>query len=206
MPCLESEHELEMYLFNDDSDDHPIGLSGKVFRQVNLPGYGIADLIAVDFDWFCGDVTCNIKLVELKKGAIDLVAIAQIARYRQALEDICDYHASKRRGYKIHFHYNIRGVLVGEKLAHGDVCYLIDSVPWLELYTFDLSLASGIEFTEQSGWFRTDRRLDCPELVDLIKDDMKLAYRVCRSESYSYRKRHKRNLRPIEDNTEDGTP
>lgn len=49
-----TEKELEDYLFNiEDRGDSPIGIYGKVYRQLEIKGYGIADLVYVDISPGC---------------------------------------------------------------------------------------------------------------------------------------------------------
>lgn len=62
-------------------------LNGFLFRQVEIPGHGIADLINytrpnVHRNWH------SVKIIELKKGCIDESAFFQALRYAQGIRNV----------------------------------------------------------------------------------------------------------------------
>jgi hypothetical protein len=89
-----------------------------------------------------------------------LAALTQIARYRQGIKHHLSliYPDEKNRP-----ELQVTGSLIGDSMKDG-INYLIDSIPWLDCYTFKLSLESGVEFFEQCQqgddvhWHRTDAK------------------------------------------------
>lgn len=173
MAELENEKELENYLYTlvvDHNEDHPLEVSGKAFQQVELKGYGIMDLVYLDS---YGDVprtsTVKITIVELKKGKIDLVAVAQISRYKQAIERLIERHHA-RDNKPIRIIIEVEGILVGSGMASGDVCYLVDSIDWLRMFSYDLSLKNGLTFKSEQGWYNVDENLSVIPLGEELRD------------------------------------
>ena len=158
MANLNSEKELEDYLFGLEQDeDFPLPCSGKVFRQVSFPTYGIADLLYIDMEP-APTPTVRISIVELKVNEIDLNAIGQICRYRQALHRYINHLFKKHPEHKKAI--KCKGILVGKEYANGDICYVVDSIPWLSCYHYDLSLRNGIDFVQSEGWYREDESFE----------------------------------------------
>lgn len=165
MPILENEKELENYLFElskrtEPDFEHPLDTYGKMFRQIEIKGYGVTDLISIySEERYCDkkSVVVHVQIIELKKGKIDLVAVGQISRYVQGIQRIIDANDITREFKKTHIpiEFEITGTLVGNGVADGDVCFLIDSIPWLVCYSYNVSLNKGIEFNLESGWYNT---------------------------------------------------
>jgi hypothetical protein len=157
---LEAEKELETYLYGLKENDHPFFEPADehydhVFRQFSIPPYGIADLLYIHCNYHDG---IKLHIVELKKNPLDHAAITQIARYRQGIKhhiELIFPDENKRPEVEV------TGSLVGPSLAK-DVCYLIDSIAWLDCHSYKLSLDSKIEFKEECVmgdgvyWQRTD--------------------------------------------------
>jgi hypothetical protein len=145
MASISNEKELEDYLFSQP--ESPIGCYGKCFRQFEIKGYGIVDLLYVDID-YNGKVRplIQIKIIELKKDKIDFNALGQISRYKIALERYFNNSTH-------YFNYDIEGILVGSKYASGDICFTIDSTEWLSCYLYEVNLLEGITFECSEGWF-----------------------------------------------------
>ena len=156
------EKELEDYLYDLEvgvDDTHPIDVMGKCYRQVNIEGYGKIDLLYVHIDPIPHVYpSIYIDIVELKRGTIDLTAIGQICRYKRALDRYIGKITSKQ--HKLRGRIEVRGVLVGSKYASGDVCFVGDSVEWLSVYNYEVSLSDGISFCESSGWFNQDENFN----------------------------------------------
>lgn len=160
------ESELEDYLFNwketqpekGDSfgiDEHPINVYGKCYRQVEIKGYGIIDLLYIDISPNNTFPQIDIRIVELKKDNIDLSALGQICRYKAGLERFIDTLKDKK-GSKYFQNLEMSGILVGSDYATGDICYAVDTIDWLECYHYKLDLGVGITFEESSGWYSTE--------------------------------------------------
>ena len=182
MPII-TEKELEDYLFDwspngpdEDEYGHPLGLDHEnIFRQVNIKGYGIIDLLSVSIA--CeGELmpSITIDIIELKKGAIDYNAFGQICRYKIALERFID-ELRLVKGHKYFKDIEIRGILVGDNInLNGDLCYAIESTSWLSLYTYELDLKEGISFGLASGWY--SKKEDFSDLYRRVKDDFISSY------------------------------
>ena len=160
---LESEKELEDFL-HLSLDEHLEINSGDVYRQVNIPGYGVVDLLSVNIggDW---DERCRpliaVTIIELKKGDIDFNALGQICRYKVAIERF--FEKSKH-----YYNVEVRGILVGSGYTSGDICYAVDSIDWLSCSHFSMDLASGITFEDSSGWYSTDENFK--KLIEISQD------------------------------------
>lgn len=154
---LQSERVLEDFLF-EEMKDGCCPITGnrvdEVFRQFDTGSYGVIDLISIAHDVVAahdGGLIEEglVRIFELKKGALDTDAIAQIARYRQCVERFLLGHDTALRRACIEY------VLVGNSVSlSGNACYLADSIDWLRVFTFKVSIATGIEFEEKGGWFR----------------------------------------------------
>lgn len=145
MLMLDSEKELENFLYFDESgiftptgDDYDLCL-----QQVSLPGYGTMDLVFIGVSPTEG--TIKIHIVELKKEKLDIGAVGQIARYRQG---VLRYLKSLNIPESIFI--DVVGTLIGREFSGDDVNYLIDSIQWLDCFTYSLSLAEGISFKNQT--------------------------------------------------------
>lgn len=173
-----TEKELEDYLFEwtpndpyEEEEGHPLGFNYEnILRQVNIQGYGIVDLLSIDITCQGELMPCiDINIIELKKGIIDYNALGQICRYKAALDR---FFADLRRlkGHKYLKNLNVTGTLVGSDLnQQGDLCYAVESIPWLSLYTYELDLREGITFELSSGWHNPSE--DFSSLHKKIKDD-----------------------------------
>lgn len=59
-------------------------IHGKMYRQVNLGGYGRCDLLAISID---GKNVC-VHIYELKKGELSTSTLAQVLKYKRAVLDV----------------------------------------------------------------------------------------------------------------------
>lgn len=163
-----SEEELEDYLFTRAENHNPMDIEGKCFRQVNLTGYGIMDLVYVSFEpnIYSKNPEVQINIVELKKGVIDLAALGQLCRYKIGLErclsQITEQINAESEG-KFELTYTVEGTLIGSNYASGDIPYVIDTIDWLSCYHYALDLEKGITLEHSEGWYHTKENLDCLE-------------------------------------------
>lgn len=174
MPDLSSEKELEDYLYSidmKDCEDHPAGCEGKCFRQVEIAGCGIIDLLYIDVVLDYDNQPPNkafpcfsVKIVELKRGAIDFNAVGQISRYKVSLERYIKNRTNTRR--KLQF--SISGILIGKEYDTGDVCFVVDSLEWLTCSFYKIDIKSGITFEHQQGYHMA--RENYKNLDKLTKD------------------------------------
>jgi hypothetical protein len=107
-------------------------------RQVQLPGYGVADIIG--YSRFMG--VLHVDIYELKNQPLKSQDFEQVLRYKTAVREALDN--MKRR-----FEYNINCSLVGPSIESGHFIHNFSNV---KLFTFTYSLR-GIEFEWHStGW------------------------------------------------------
>lgn len=189
MPKLLNEWELEEYIIStmENGDSNPAvweNFPDLIFSQVNLGGYGIVDIITVDFNptlVLPNNVTeIHFTIMELKKEIIDLSTIAQICRYKQGL---FNYFKHENR-----IIIKISGVLVGNKInAEDGSCYVIDSMGWLHYVEYDISLNRGISFVRRENWYKEDNNYNC--LDKLIQQSKHIFLDIHKSflrEAYKY--------------------
>lgn len=195
MAELDNEKELENYLFSlvvEDDEEHPLDVRGKVFQQVELKGYGVMDLVYLSY---CGEsriATIKITVVELKKGKIDLVAIAQISRYKQAINRFIESNQIETNKI-IPIHVEVEGVLIGSGIASGDACFLADSIDWLRVYSYDLTLKNGLTFKCEYGWYNVAEDLSAIPIKKSIQESIVSAAKEVRYFRREHRK-HKRRM------------
>ena len=158
------EKDLEEIIFTSERwllKEKGLYVSGKMYRQLRIGSYGVADLVTVDRVNFEGNYSnirdiFDITVYELKKENIGISAFLQAIQYVKGI----DRYLSKREfSHQIRF----RIVLIGESLSSsssfiymadyldGDVFGLIK----LSNYTYSINI-DGIEFKEHFGYKLTD--------------------------------------------------
>lgn len=114
---------------------------GKLYRQLNLAPYGIADLVCLRF--FPRDKVFYAQVIELKKGKVDTTAYMQAKRYQTALantlERLRDDMAS---AYTI----NIETIIIGNEVEMaGDFVFTLNGDFTCQAYTYSYQF-EGIKF------------------------------------------------------------
>lgn len=157
-----TERELEDYVFNHlDYFLDEKGFEGYIkkvskHRQFNIGVYGRMDtvLFFIDSEPNLDDTighSLNIIIFEFKKDTIDFNSIGQISKYKTAIERNLGNINLKKYGLS---YSEVKGILIGKKFQKGDVCYIVDSIDWLNVYFYDLSLEKGIIFDNNTtGWY-----------------------------------------------------
>lgn len=159
------ENEIEDVIWEAiDLSDHaelqkrglPILRQFTYYRQVELSGYGRADLVGV---YVSPSKTVNgkkhregfMQVFELKKDEINAKTFFQAIRYAKALQ-----HKLYNECIKIKFQFTIH--LVGKSISlDGSFVYLTDIFPKLvSFYTFKISLTEGIIFFPETGYSQTN--------------------------------------------------
>lgn len=180
-----SEKELEDFIVGI-SDGQPgaehdeLFIEGRCFRQVNLDGYGIADLIFIHFDAIDRDL--SVEIVELKKGVIDMKAVGQVCRYRVGVErfisKIIERHSHFRRAS-----YQVSCCLIGNGYAQDDTRYVVDCLDGVNTYIYGIDLARGISFKHSDGWYNTGEN---HKHLSAIFRELKPIYRDYLAAYYKY--------------------
>jgi len=177
---FEDEKELEDLIvsFHAKKKFSPVTDEGyhKFLRQVLIKGYGVADIVA--FDVFCdpGGVQIRVVIHELKNRLLNEKDVSQISRYFVGVTryfeknygvDFCGGHEYEGPEITI----SIKGALVGSGYDGGDVCFLVDTIPWLDCYHFVLDV-DGVKFEESRGWYKKDEPDSKYKFGDFDLDEM----------------------------------
>lgn len=131
-------------------------------REVTIGNYGRIDLLRLGI-YHDGNINIlKADVFELKEGAIDLNAVGQICRDRQGLtQAVFNLGGS--------FYPEVNGYLIGSKYASGDVCYVVDNIPWLQTHLYDLDLTIGLNLNKSCGWHLNDEGALSKNLSELIE-------------------------------------
>ena len=125
------EKDLEDIIFESDKNElrkRGLHIYGKIYRQVRIGNYGIADLIEVNrvpseiINGNMGEFASHldIKIYELKKEKIDFNAFIQAVRYAKGIRRYFEKH---RTNIKVQF----RIVLIGSEISmNDDFAYITD--------------------------------------------------------------------------------
>jgi hypothetical protein len=144
-------------------NERGLPISGKVYRQVNIGNYGIADLITVTYSHrYWNEVFLEntirarhffIDIYELKRDKVGIAALLQVCRYRVGLE-----YLFLRRFKNIQTTFEVRLHLIGSGVETGtDFLYLTEQVQALHLHTYRFQF-DGLHFesVSTSGWSQND--------------------------------------------------
>ena len=127
----------------------------KVKKQMNLGDYGIPDLIAVakdDAEMYRNEdsilelyqTPLQINIIELKKEAITIDTLVQVARYAKGVSAYFErYYPS--------IEIEITIVLIGKDIRTSDWVFLIDLIPNLLVFTYEYSW-DGLKFKREHGY------------------------------------------------------
>lgn len=110
---------------------------GKLYRQVELDGYGRLDLLSILL--LNGDL--HITIYELKREKVGMQTFIQSCRYMEALKNIVTFNTNKKAQFKI--------VLIGNGIKEDDgfaMLYNYLDFVTVVLYDYDMS---GINFHEK---------------------------------------------------------
>lgn len=159
------EKDLEDIIFETDNDmleDRGLWIQGEKYRQVNMGGYGVADLITLRRPTYYPnhkkhDNPPHITIYELKKDLIDESCFFQALRYCKAVKSFFD---KQNKGFNefnygcpnYHLGFTLDIVLIGRDVKLSEsVCYLPDIFDNIQLYTYSYDV-DGLSFKEQIGY------------------------------------------------------
>lgn len=152
------EKTLKEIIFTADRnklEERGLFINGKLFRQLNIGNYGIADLVEVSkIDPYFGSHGLDITVYELKKDKIGISAFMQAVRYIKGIERYLEW-----RGFSNEVFYHI--VLIGSTLEDSfdsSFKYFPDMFPcnsdgsyFIRNYTYKYEI-DGISFNEENGY------------------------------------------------------
>jgi len=119
----------------------------KVIRQPKFGSYGTGDILLYK-KYFVAETQPAIEfhLLELKNTKLNHHHISQCARYKSFFHDFFEYCPYV---CEINIH------LIGLKtlpVSGSDLCYLAQSIDWLEVYELGFSPSKGIVLENTPGW------------------------------------------------------
>ena len=159
------EKDLEQIIYDADKEllaEKGLCINGKLFRQLRIGNYGIADLVTHKrpyfHSYFNGLCKGEITVYELKQNKIGISTFLQALGYLKGIK-----HYLKNRN--LEYNYNYRIVLIGNEIdLNSTFIYLNDFVNWddnenlinsisefhLELYKYSYEF-NGINFKLING-------------------------------------------------------
>jgi hypothetical protein len=145
------EKDLEQIIFESGRDlleEKGLRIEGKLYRQLRIGNYGIADLVSITKPFYIGRKIDNnltliqgeITIYELKKDKIGISALLQALSYARGIQR----YLEKRNKTKL---FEIKIDLIGKELdTTGSFCFisnLLRSKISFFTYSYDIN---GIEF------------------------------------------------------------
>jgi hypothetical protein len=149
------EKDLEQIISETGMDllnERGLPIDGKLFRQLKIGNYGIADLVTLQRPFIehlpkVGKYQHNgvITIYELKKDKISIGAFLQAIKYARGIQSyLID------RG-KLHL-YDIKIVLIGHEIDKlGSFCFIPDIFENVQFFTYDYTI-NGLNFTRHK-WY-----------------------------------------------------
>lgn len=152
-----SEKAIEDYVFEQISDTGLCPVSDEhvshVFRQYEIAGYGIADVVKVQVM----PEAVVITILELKNENLKEAHLSQLSRYMIGLKR--QLRRYMRRSRK-HFVIEVLGELAGPFEASTDFVFLLDQLESISVYSLSLSMKSGFRSEWVSdGWHKKGENL-----------------------------------------------
>lgn len=139
--------------------DRGLDIHGEMLRQLDLGGYGKADLVTMSFEDPDGCFLL-VNVIELKKDLIDHKALSQACRYVKGLKR---YFEKNSKFDKLSVSYKI--TLIGKSISHSDdFVYLYNECyNFCDIYTYKYWF-DGIHFEyEEPCFIRNQENL---EIID----------------------------------------
>jgi hypothetical protein len=161
------EKNLEDIIFETDNDllmDRGLYIDGRKKRQVNIGGYGIADIVAIERFTDCVDGVSvqkfiKINVLELKKNNADVGTFLQALKYCKGIKS----YIEKRKlfnSYQILFEVSLIGkkvdlsssfIYLSDFLSGGDNSYCMHEYFSFSAYSYSYEF-DGIKFKREHGY------------------------------------------------------
>lgn len=154
----------------------PIQSHGKMYRQVRLGSYGVADLIDISMDSVIDkcdrSLSLHVEIIELKKDLIDYKALGQSCRYFRAVKDMANLMLDNERFDEYDFHIS----LIGSGIDNSDndsFLFLYNEISdFADIFTYKYKM-DGIFFEYiPHTWHKTNPNFD----QEVIKNIQHPAY------------------------------
>lgn len=157
------EKDLEDIIWESDKeklDERGLPVYSKLIRQLNIKGYGVADLVGWSIERYPYGRILNVTIYELKKDKIGISALMQSISYARGIQRYL-----KNRLKNLEFTINI--VLIGSSVdTSGAFCYIPDLIcndysygqlNTIQYYTYEYKI-DGIYFKEQYGYYSSTEK------------------------------------------------
>jgi hypothetical protein len=153
-----------------------LNIKGKLFRQVYIGGYGIADLISVEIKKGRWGTHCIVTIYELKKDMVNIDTLTQAFRYHTGIKRFIDARYGDLEGY---FDLTINVILIGKTIdAKSDFVFLLNNLIddcTISVYTYKYNI-DGLFFEEEcGGWYSTKEKFDSVDfdITEMSMEDKK---------------------------------
>lgn len=136
----------------------PIQSTGKMYRQVHLGDYGVADLIDISIESIVRETNkmrfLYIEVIELKKGIIDLKALGQSCRYLTGVKDMANSILNYNAFNECYFHISLIGSEI-DYSDNGSFLFLYNEIEnFADIFTYNYKI-DGIHFEHiQHTWHK----------------------------------------------------
>lgn len=151
------EKDLEQIIFEADKEElqkKGLPVYGKLFRQLRIGSYGVADLVSFNRHQDGGYPRLSVTVYELKKEKIGISAFLQALQYVKGIERYLEL-----RNFKFTVDFSI--ILIGKTIdINSSFCFLSDLIynlsndSFLNNYTYSYGL-NGLEFKAEYGYKHT---------------------------------------------------
>lgn len=142
----------------------PIRSHGKMYRQIRLGAYGIADLVDIGIDYVIDKCdrsrSLSVEIIELKKDLIDYKALGQSCRYFRAAKDMVNSMVDNIKFDEYYFHISLIGSGI-DNSDNGSFLYLYNEISdFADIFTYKYKL-DGIFFELIShNWCKPNPNFD----------------------------------------------
>ncbi len=140
------EKDLEQIIWETDVNvlsERGLYIEGKMYRQLKIGNYGIADLVTFAREGIGPDSFIHFTVYELKKDNVGIAAFMQAYSYVKGISEYL-----KSRGFKFSFSV----VLIGKRIdTSGSFCYLPDLISNLYMATYSFNI-NGLTFNQVTGY------------------------------------------------------
>lgn len=155
---FDSEKELEDLIYSKMQKNQKCPMTSETIlysdQQFKLGAYGVADIVyAQDISVPHGPMNILFTIIEVKKEKIKPESVGQLSRYIRGLTLILEE-------LDVNYEFSVNGILVAPEIdMSGDVCFLTDLFDDISVFTVSYDLDNGVDYQEQSGWYRKDKTI-----------------------------------------------
>lgn len=155
------EKDLEEIIYAADREElkkRGLYISGKMYRQLRIGNYGIADIVTVEckkhlYDRYLEEIIVNVY--ELKKDKIGISAFLQAVKYAKGIKQYIKHKKyDERIGFDIHIN------LIGKEIdTTGEFCYINTVFRDVNFITYKMDI-KGLHFEMRNSYSLTQEGFD----------------------------------------------